>query len=87
MNGLTGVEKKVWQAASEIQRNRPRGAPAPSFLEIAELAGVSKTTVSGVMRVLESRGIVERYGTRRACYLAKLAPKPKATKKDSENAA
>jgi DNA-binding GntR family transcriptional regulator len=80
MTGLSAIERKVWEAASELQRGRPRGAPAPSYAEVGAVAGLSRTTVGNVLRLLELRGLVQNFGQRRGLYVVKLAPKPKAKK-------
>lgn len=76
---LTDGQRKVWEAGSEIQRNRsPRDLP-PSHSELAEKAGVTRQTVATALEHMEALGIVETQpGQRRSVWFNKLAPKKKS---------
>lgn len=75
MSELTETQKKVWEAASELQRSRATGTPSPSYDDLAAKAGVAKATVSAAIAVLESRGIIRRDPkVRRSIWVEKLFP-------------
>jgi DNA-binding FadR family transcriptional regulator len=76
MSKLHPAERQVWEAGSDLQRSLPPRAPLPSFREIAELAGVSRTTVMTAVRKFVAMGIAEYDAKRRrSVWFVRLSPK------------
>jgi hypothetical protein len=70
--GLTPIRLAVWQAVSELERERP------SLEEIAVRAGVARSNAGRAMEWLRNQQKVTWKNTRRSYEVLKRAPKQRS---------
>lgn len=80
---LTEAQLKVWKFVSDSQRTRPEGSPPPSFDEIAEATGMSKSWAASAIAVLEALGKLRRDRRARSLWVVELHPEKSEKKRKS----